>query len=370
MNPSTTSPTPPSNARDTVLDGIRGLAILMVMVKHLWVKPTYSTSAIDGVLSAGFLGVDLFFVLSGFLITGILFRTKDKEGFYLTFLWRRGLRIYPLYYICFALLMICVYVFEGAGARFVGPDHWIWNATFTTNVPMAMENRFQYQSDVFTLGHFWSLCVEQQFYLFWPWVVYFCSKRSLIILSVLMMAVSPFLRLYLDQLSGADWSLASYAIPFARLDAFGAGALLSMLWKDYPATSGTKFRKYLWIAFLVVFATTSAFSYFRGGHEKNLLWSVTFMLLIWLAMGSQGPLRRFFGRGLLQHLGTYSFGLYVFHHLFRPGLWRYVEEPMFKSGMSPWLAEGVYFTFVFALAYILARLSWRFIEEPVSRLKG
>lgn len=142
----------------SALDSIRGVAVLLVILFHCY--PTYITKL-------GWLGVDLFFVLSGFLITGLLLDAKGKNNYYRNFIVRRTLRIFPLYY--FALLL-CLVIVPIVFKSLLPPDYgyytanqlWFW--TYTQN---WLFSKTGFPENL-TLVHFWSLAVEEQFYLFWP----------------------------------------------------------------------------------------------------------------------------------------------------------------------------------------------------------
>ena len=160
------------------------------------------------------MGVDLFFVLSGFLITGILLDALGKPYFFKRFYWRRGLRIWPLYYMFFAgVLLVHRQMFSRIGVtpfalyyrNFLGPDH---------------------ASDIY-IGQFWSLCVEEQFYLVWPVVLYFLTKRWRLPLIMLLIAAAFCLRIYFSSI-GKD-SYIIYRLPMCHMDVLFAGAMLAAL---------------------------------------------------------------------------------------------------------------------------------------------
>src|SRR5688572_11214801 len=155
-----------------VLDGLRGVAILMVLMIHLYPKPfiadTYPTlTAVFGrLIGAGSYGVELFFVLSGFLITGILLDTKHERRFLGKFYARRILRIFPLYYGALFIVIVILPLFVAFDAEAMAIVHrqlWLW--TYLSNWPVGS---IWDDSSLFMLGHFWSLCVEEHFYVFWP----------------------------------------------------------------------------------------------------------------------------------------------------------------------------------------------------------
>jgi peptidoglycan/LPS O-acetylase OafA/YrhL len=161
------------------LDGLRAVAIAMVVAFHY------------GLLDCGWLGVQLFFVLSGFLITRILQAAREQPlGHYLGRFWRRrALRIFPLYF-GYLLLLSAVFVATGAPVAFADSALYLFTYTFNLTRPWLQQG-----SPAFT--HFWSLCVEEQFYLLWPLAVFFLAPRRLPQLAIAMIAVAPVARLVL-----------------------------------------------------------------------------------------------------------------------------------------------------------------------------
>ena len=172
------------------LDGVRGIAILLVLFCHFFFISTPSNLyefVLQKLGDYGNLGVDLFFVLSGFLITGILMDTKGKENYFKNFIIRRSLRIFPLYYfvlIIIFLIMPLFSIFNGPLMdRVLEGEVYAW--TYTYNFFIAEK-----QSWPPFIGHFWSLAVEEQFYLVWPLAVYLLSTEALKRFSWLLIFVS------------------------------------------------------------------------------------------------------------------------------------------------------------------------------------
>src|SRR5690606_2384608 len=170
-----------SAKRVVALDGIRGVAIVMVMALHFICSMSSSDDMASRVAakltSYGVWGVDLFFVLSGYLITGILFDAKGRQGYFRSFYMRRTLRIFPLYY---AVLVVLIFLVpEGFAVRYApGLDQlrdvqiWLWS--YLTNFHLAETNAFS----IPYVSHFWSLAVEEQFYLVWPFIIASLTRRA------------------------------------------------------------------------------------------------------------------------------------------------------------------------------------------------
>jgi peptidoglycan/LPS O-acetylase OafA/YrhL len=219
------------------LDGLRGIAVIAVVLKHLNFRfdGPFALGGASGlvaaVLEAGWIGVDLFFVLSGFLITGILLDAKGGPGFFRNFYARRTVRIMPLY---FGYLIAVVFLLpilelpfgnvprtERSGALSLFAYYYnLWVAH--TQRPVA------------GLHHFWSLAVEEHFYLVWPLIVWSVSRRTLVRICAIGAAVSFGIPIGVV-LSGA-WIQVAYLITPCRLDGLLAGAIAAVAWRD-TATS-------------------------------------------------------------------------------------------------------------------------------------
>ncbi|HET6323861.1 MAG TPA: acyltransferase [Planctomycetaceae bacterium] len=209
------------------LDGIRGLAILMVTAFRFNIGPACDWLPgrwLFAALKHGDLGVTLFFVLSGFLITGILFDAKGEGHYFRNFYVRRALRIFPLYYGClFVALVALPFLFGPRGDLFPearANQVWLW--LYGANFLMAFRNDWCLGS--FT--HFWSLSIEEQFYLFWPLVIFFCSRRQALRVSLIAIVVSMLGRVAWIAAGGPE--VAIDVLTFLRLDALALGSLLAL----------------------------------------------------------------------------------------------------------------------------------------------
>src|ERR1700680_4638693 len=222
----------PFGQRLASLDGIRGLAILSVIAFH--------TLIVTGAAGAGFAlwrmvqyscwaGVDLFFVLSGFLITGILLDSRECNGYFRNFYARRTLRIMPLYYAVLVVAILVVPRVIGFSrlpamySRLLDNQMWLW--TYLQNY---MQSRGTHQLP--GLGHFWSLAVEEQFYWFWPLVIYFVSRRNLFRLCVAVCGIEPILRWSLLFFGYSTWAIRQYT--FTRVDTLLYGAIAALAFRN------------------------------------------------------------------------------------------------------------------------------------------
>src|SRR4029077_8518462 len=208
----------PSNLRGHLpaLDGMRGLAVMMVLVFHFvgQMLPTNALErAIVGVTKHGLLGVDLFFVLSGFLITGLLYEAHDKPNYLRNFYMRRVLRIFPLYYGVLALVFFVAPLIP----PLLGPtldyllDRQAWAWLYGINVYLAGHEEWSFSY----LNHFWSLSVEEHFYLVWPFVVLLLARwpRALIAVS-LAISLGAMLARVVGILMGLSWWTTDVLTPF------------------------------------------------------------------------------------------------------------------------------------------------------------
>src|SRR5690606_28281082 len=207
------------------LDGVRGLAVLAVMLLHftLFVPMDGAERFLNGWLQTGWIGVDLFFVLSGFLITGILMDTRDDPHHFRNFYARRTLRIFPLYYAYLVLLFLVLpALHEGYAMEHATDDRRIWLWTYMGNFLMARG----WEAMPSHTTHLWSLAVEEQFYLVWPLLVFAVRRRWLMALCGLTFLGAILTRAYLATQGAAA---AAYVLTPARMDTLAAGALVAVV---------------------------------------------------------------------------------------------------------------------------------------------
>jgi peptidoglycan/LPS O-acetylase OafA/YrhL len=301
----------------TALDGVRGIAILAVVLFHA----TF--------LSCGWAGVQLFFVLSGYLITSILVADSDLPlKLYLQrFYWRRTLRIFPLY---FGYLAVLATVFLATGKPAVFGQCWQYLLTYTVNFQRLQPG---FPNNAF-FGHFWSLAVEEQFYVVWPALIFVLTPRGRRILVGSLLVLCPVVRVLTAQVAAGVLNdpyyvgQAVYSFTFGQLDAFAAGAALVVFADRLRGKSAVGFSL---LTAAVLAGGQAAALLTRGrlifdsslGYEINMLragqhvWGYTLInlwsaALILLAMEKKAVAR------LLSHpaavfLGRVSYGMYLFH---------------------------------------------------------
>lgn len=377
------------------LDGVRGLAILLVMLFHQTDRLQVGVPAdraIVGLLSVGWAGVELFFVLSGFLITGILYDSKESQHFFRNFYLRRVLRIFPLYYG--ALLVVFVIaphmvpnLSSSAAYQTLRLSEWsFW--TYLVNYQVTRLGA----GALSPIGHFWSLGVEEQFYLIWPLVVFLCSRRVLLKLCVGGAVVALVYRAGVRLLfPDADPFIAQTPTP-ASLDLLGAGAWLALATRgQYEIGQMRRLAKQAAIATGTALGLISLGPYYFSGRVNAFgfpmqtvgysLLAVFFGSLIALTLhtspGRTGTLNRVFSTRALRFLGRYSYALYVFHVPVQRGLEALGLEPLL--GLTPQRSSMIgtsrlpgilaFIAIVSAASIIPAFLSWHLYEKHFLKLK-
>jgi peptidoglycan/LPS O-acetylase OafA/YrhL len=305
------------------LDALRAIAVLGVMVHH---AAPDRFKGLTGYAASG--GVKLFFVLSGFLITGILL----SAGF--------ALDIAPVRRALWPL------------------------ATFTFNGHMIAQGFYEPN-----YAHFWSLSVEQQFYMFWPWIILIAPRRWLLPAACAMITAGPVYRILQALMGDADrLGLTAYISTWTSLDALGFGALLAMArqepWGASLHPSLGRFGVPLAVVALVAIVVSGSL------RADLLLWDtaagVIFLWLIWgAAEGFTGTAGRLLGWKPLLHLGMVSYGAYVYHP-FVPEFCHWAAATLGWHALAdPWILAGL----TFIVTIVTATLSWRYIEAPINRLK-
>ncbi|MBI5289673.1 MAG: acyltransferase, partial [Chloroflexi bacterium] len=243
MAVSETAAIPTTDTRDHIpaLDGLRGLAVLLVLFNHAQVEIVLRMTApadrawVDQltlkIWSAWWSGVDLFFVLSGFLITRILLQAKSGPGYFRTFYARRALRIFPLYYLFLVFLMALTHWRDATYLNTYGGlfRHQVWFWSYLSNYPLALSRVFDIQG--FPATHLWTLAIEEQFYLVWPLIVLVLGRRNLMAACVAVAALALGLRIIatLDISEGWAVGLSPYYLTPMKLDTLAIGALIACL---------------------------------------------------------------------------------------------------------------------------------------------
>ncbi|MGZ3853107.1 MAG: acyltransferase family protein [Flavisolibacter sp.] len=345
------------------LDSVRAIAVFLVIIWH-WVPRNSLTEN----LHSGSLGVNIFFVLSGFLITQLLLRDRHKaeqlkggtgtalKNFYA----RRILRIFPIYY--FAILLTSL--LNNSFAFNVSSGELVSNLTYTSNFYIYLHKGWP----VATL-HFWSLAVEEQFYLVWPLLILFLPKRSLLaaILSCIILGL-------VSQLLASNHEFG-HLPTYTCLDSLAIGGLIAFLFTYHPELLRLYHKPLAILAALccLIIFVNCFFHYYipilRFLHAIISAWLVNHILLY---REKQSLLNRVLNSNPLVKIGKVSYGIYVYHmlYVFVAGqLWYKYIFDHYSSFINRQFEPWIFLLINFPILYFTARLSWKFIESPFLSLK-
>ena len=357
------------------LDGLRGIAILLVLIHnagHFGAHPSgpFWIAALIG--AVGWVGVQLFFVLSGFLITSKLLATQGAPNYFSVFFGRRVLRIFPLYYaaLIVGLLIVPAITQQPAGGQTPAVHQvWLWTFMLNWTHPLGLP--------AYGFPHFWSLAVEEQFYLIWPFIVYRATHAGLARTCCVVIVAALIIRTALA-LNGATEDMI-YEFTICRMDALAMGALLAVLLQSPDWTRRLQQKaaaKLIPAAFVIVLVGALC----SRLYTRSLLFTETvgytllamfFALILLACLIGDNKLnrlcRQFLSIDLLRSLGKYSFAMYVFHYPIELALEPYL--PLFQQHFAAW--SGVAFLIVVSLgSYVGAFFSYHLYEKHFLRLKS
>lgn len=351
------------------LDGLRGLAIFLVIIHHFW--PREGKWAVYGALPhLGWIGVDLFFVVSGLLITGILLDTKDAPSFFRNFYARRSLRIFPLYFLFLLLAFVAVPALQGgpwAETEFVrqSGSPW-WYVLYQGNLREAITGR----EPAYILAPLWSLSIEEQFYLVFPLLVFVLSRKQLKTLLIVAVVFALLFRAVTTMIWPLNERVQYLATP-SRIDTLALGALMALGLREgwlridrrrlghatlaLLATLGACFTFGL-LDRTTVFARTMGYSVVAFTFAAIVLWGVT---------GREGKDTALLRWAPLRALGKVCYGVYV--------LQRPVEVVVGKVAEAVWAGydrtELYTLPILIGATFLAATVSWNLFERPLLGLK-
>lgn len=346
------------------IDGLRFFAIISVMIGH-WMSWETENPILK--FTPWGHGVILFFVISGFLITGILLQQKDQvieqrttTGKALkTFYIRRFFRIFPIYY----LLIFYLFYINYPETKKI----FIWLVTYTTNIYQSITNE-----TVGNFGHFWSLAVEEQFYIIWPVLLFLIPARHLIKFFIATMALSFISRFICVQYYPEKWMMASYFTPNLFLPLV-LGALIAYYKKEKTVWFYNFFKPLY--AFIALALYGLAFYYFAHVKQSALFKTLldeylfalvsTFFVATAAIDGFSSVTKFILENKFVNYIGRISYGVYVYHLFIINFFWDVFTRETRITTDSKHSAWFLYFLICFSLA----SLSFHLIEKPINKLK-
>lgn len=361
---------------------MRGVAILMVLVVHFYQRELFAPfpmirMTFGRVAEIGNFGVELFFVLSGFLITGILIDNRLKPKSLLNFYARRSLRIFPLYYSILIVLFIVLpkfVSFDPAAAEMADLQGWLW--TYTMNwptLPWVWDS-----SKLFWIGHFWSLCVEEHFYLVWPAIIYLVPDRKHWITCVALLCLGMFARcsslLFEEPLPVIlNW------LSLRRIDGLAIGSIIAIALRDRDFQRFLPVGARLKWGYLVTGALFGLFVFAPRVLKVPLVTAVNELVVVSLFglivvhvvyAAPSGRFSRILSSRVLVAFGKYSYGLYMIHGMLRPQLLR-ILEPFGSSSMLSVAVfhQCAYYVVAVGISFGVAFISYHVLEKQFLGLK-
>jgi len=369
-----------------ILDALRGIALLLVLGFHFCEGLNGLTrleNMFYGLFRAGWMGVDLFFVLSGFLIIGILVDTKEAPKRMFKFYMRRTLRIFPLYYLALLLIFVVLPLAVPLGAKLHLSGHqntfgglidasarqnqaWFW--TYTTNILASID-----QSQLGRYGHFWSLAVEEQFYLVCPMLIYHLSLERALTLCRYCIVGAFFIRTVLI-IAGAS-SAANFLMP-CRMDALAVGGYIALAWRMGKITP-VFIRASRWVALSALALMVALFlaRHSRFDATDNVVRSIGYTVIaiffgaltVLCVMGQQ---LQWLNQSWLRTFGKYSYAIYLMHRPLHPILFSLLGfSALTVAWKFPMLRLLPFLILAPATCLLLGKISWVFYERRFLTLK-
>jgi peptidoglycan/LPS O-acetylase OafA/YrhL len=352
------------------LDAVRGLAIVLVTLYRFGGGGEEHARAIEhsAVVGLGQRGVDLFFVLSGFLITGILFDAKGRERYFRNFYVRRALRIFPLYFGALAALLIALPALVPSTAAAFQPaiDQQAWLWLYGANVLQAIRGAWC----LGPLNHFWSLAIEEHFYLLWPAVIYFTSRKTAMRLCGLLIFGSVAARAAWLATGGND--VAAEVLTPLRMDGLVLGGWIALAARGPGGLGRLAASAQPVLCLLLPVALLADLTGRRLVGLTDAAWAGACgaLLVLVIAATRHSLLARVGSSRGLQFFGKYSYAMYVFQ---LPLAW--LVAPLITASSlatslgSPFIGQTVYAAMLFAATTLAALASWHLFEKRLLELK-
>lgn len=349
------------------LDGLRGIAILLVLFAHFFKFQPFAKLA-----ETGWMGVDLFFVLSGFLITGILVESKQKENYFKNFYARRTLRIFPVYYL---ILLILLFILPAITSNLPeGYDYFLHRKWFYV---------LYFQNNLFAidgwppnemLSHLWSLAIEEQFYLFWPLVVFFFNKNQTIIFAIIVIVFNIFMRYQHPDVPFAYCSSA------ARFDGLLIGGLLAIMIRFHRDLL-EKFTLPVFIICSLALGyafwnsqwklTNSNYYLIRWGYTVIDIFWACIMVFSFSANKIYNWANPMYESRFLRFFGKLSYGLYLYHMIVFGFFAKSLVQFFHNLNMPNVNEHGIEVSMsVLFITITISYISFTFFEAPILKLKS
>ena len=364
--------------RFRALDGVRALAVTMVFAAHYGGGGTHGgrvLQVVNTLRGRGWMGVDLFFVLSGFLITGILYDTREDSKYFKRFFARRSVRIFPIVYLLFAILALLTPILQYTW-RWKQIFFLVYLGNFFGNADFSLydvPSRFSPWAWA-SIGHLWSLCVEEQFYIVWPLVVWLVRDRVKLLWTCgTLITLTLILRIVMvhvwSPVVAEDWMIRS--LPF-RLDTLLFGALLALLLRGPEADRAQRSMKWCLLG-----GAVATLAIFRFSPEYTSPWllsvglsaiAIASMGLIGMTLKVSSRTQRFFDWRPARVLGKYSYGFYVYHFVWIKAS---IRGLIFFTALLHSAALGglVELPIAFVTIFLVAKFSYDWFEVRFLKLK-
>jgi peptidoglycan/LPS O-acetylase OafA/YrhL len=354
------------------LDGVRGVAILLVLAAHFGGGRKFESMIMQiagQLMVGGWVGVDLFFVLSGFLITAILLNTLNHPEYYRSFYGRRILRVFPIYYLVLTVTIVISLMSHL-------PWHWYQYSffIFANNIVVVFYDNVGYVGPGLILSAFWSLAIEEQFYLFWPYLLRAAIRSQRLPLLFLCALAGPLaLRIMFVDLGSNN---AAYNLLLSRMDALAAGGLLAFLHRR-GTLDDIRARVPIGIMCMSVAGFLGI-----GLFERTLAWNTDLMMtvgfnltalgslaFIWSALIPNSPTQLVCAARPLRFFGKYSYGMYIYHQIFQIYMMKYLYPIATRISHSSSLGAVLYFFTAISLVTAVSVISYHLFEARFLRLK-
>lgn len=342
------------------IDGLRCFAVIGVLISH-YIIPDVGSEVLKRIPFGT--GVNLFFVISGYLITSILLLSKkdielkassiakELEKFFL----KRVLRIFPLYYL--VILLLILFKYDEI------KDYFIYLATYTTNIYMTFHNTY-----INKQTHLWSLAVEEQFYLIWPFIIFLVKKKHFLNVIILFIVLSLFSKYYF--INSEQFLIGSNAFLTSCFDSLGFGALLAYLQLYhnlfFERIMDKRILLILILAYIIIFIFPGFTNGFIDGMFNNFLTSLIYFFIVGIAAQNKfkGVLKYTLENKIAIYIGKISYGIYIIHNFTIELFYGF-----FARKLPPTDHQSVRIIYWFIITIVLASISWYIVEKPFLRLK-